>query len=363
MFLNKSKSEELSLLRKKTGRELNENDINLGGKNNSFPKIEKERCIQIIGENINKINRDKGEDIIYRILSEVLKNNIINNENILEKYEKYKNHEIYNLIQSDDISLTLLSLRNLAHQIEEKLYNLYKNKSSSYYNFLQDFLKCQKNSFDLVIKVIFGEYTPEEVSKFKDDDFLSEEQRKEKEEKKKIEFNKMILKGDKEVKLTLNKGRMLSEKEIYIEDKNNNMDMFMNEMKEEIDERYDDDKTKKYKEKLKKKKAEFPHLKSDDVKMLIDLANPNEEDIKEKLNNLIQENLEVGEQSEFFDIRKNILKKEAERRIKNNEKNKNLIKNKNVEENIELILNDENDNKINNCIENISFDIRFYGMN
>ena len=171
----------------------------------------------------------------------------------------------------------------------------------------------------------------------------------------------MILKGDKEVKLTLNKGRMLSEKEIYIEDRNNNIDIFMNEQKEEIDGRYDDDKSKKYKEKIRNKKAEFPHLKSEDIKMLIDLTNPNEEDIKDRLNNLIQENLEVGEQNEFFDIRKSILKKEAERRIKINEKNKN--KNINEKENINLIINDENDNKINNCIENISFDIRYYGMN
>ena len=154
---------------------------------------------------------------------------------------------------------------------------------------------------------------------------------------------------------------MLSEKEIYIEDKNNNIDIFMNEQKKEIDERYDDDKAKKYKEKIRNKKDEFPHLKSEDIKMLIDLTNPNEEDIKDRLNNLIQENLEVGEQSEFFDIRKSILKKEAERRIKINERNKN--KNIDVKENINLIVNDENDNKINNCIENISFDIRYYGMN
>ena len=252
-------------------------------------------------------------------------------------------------------------MKTLAHQIEENLFNLYKNKSSSYYNFLQDFHKCQKNEFDLVIKVIFGAYTPEEISKFKDDDFLSEEQKREKEEKKKIELKKIYLKGDREVKLTLNKGRMLSEKEIYIEDKNNNVDIFMKEQNEEIDERYDDDKVKKFKEKLKNKKAEFPHLKSEDIKMLIDLTNPNEEDIKDRLNNLIQENLEVGEQNEFFDIRKNILKKEAERRIKNSEKNKN--KNINEKENINMIVNDENDNKIDNCIKNISFDIRYFGMN
>ena len=87
----------------------------------------------------------------------------------------------------------MLSLRTLAHQIEENLNNLYKNKSTSYYNFLQEFYKCQKNAFDLVIKVIFGEYTPEQISKFKDDDILSEEQKKEKEEKKNIEFNNQMI--------------------------------------------------------------------------------------------------------------------------------------------------------------------------
>ena len=361
MNWDRKESDGLNLLNRNTSRELNEYEINLC---NKYQKLEKERHIQIIGDDKDKestINRDKGEKIIYKILSDVLNNNIINNQNILEKYEQYKNNEIYNLIQSNDITFSLLSLRNLAQKIEENLYKLYKNKSSSYYNFLQDFYKCQKNASDLVIKIIFGAYTPEEISKFKDDDFLSEEQKREKEEKKKIEFKKMILKGDKEVKLTLNKGRMLSEKEIYIEEKNNNVDIFMNEQKDENDERYDDDKVKKYKEKLNKKKEEFPHLKSEDIKMLIDLTNPNEEDIKDRLNNLIQENLEVGEQSEFFDIRKNILKKEAERRIKNSEKNKN--KNINEKENINMIVNDENDNKIDNYIENISFDIRYFGMN
>jgi len=72
---------------------------------------------------------------------------------------------------------------------------------------------------------------------------------------------------------------MLSEKEIYIEDINNNIDMFR---------------------KIKEKKAEFPHLKSEDTKILIDLTNPKEEEIKDKLNILIQENLEVGELSEFL---------------------------------------------------------------
>lgn len=363
MFWEKNKSDGLNLLSKKTSRELNENEINLSDKykkNNyeytykSVQKTEKERCIQILGENKeNKINREKGEKIIYEVLNEVLNSKILNDKNIFEKYEKYKHNDIYNLIQTNDISLYLLALRSLAHKIEENLYKLYKNRSSSYDNFLLEFSQCRRKSFDLIIKIIFGEYTPEEISNFKDEDFLSEEERKEKEEKKKIEINKMLLTGDKEVKLTLNKGRMLSEKEIYIEDKNNNnIDIFMNEQKDENDERYDDDKAKKYKEKLINKQAEFPHLKKEDLKMLIDLTNPNEEDIKDKLNNLIQENLEVNEQSEFFDKRKKILIKEAERRIKNSEKN-----------NVDMLINDENDNKINNCIENISFDIRYYGMN
>ena len=166
MNLDRKESDGLNLLNKKTSRELNEYEINLS---NKYHNKDKE----------SKINRDKGEKIIYGILYEVLNNNIINNENILEKYEKYKNNEIYNLIKSKDTTLSLLSLRTLAHQIEENLYNLYKNKSSSYYNFLQEFNKCQKNAFDLVIKVIFGEHTPEQISKFKDDDFLSEEQKKE----------------------------------------------------------------------------------------------------------------------------------------------------------------------------------------
>ncbi len=81
----------------------------------------------------------------------------------------------------------------MAQKIEENLYNLYnlyKNKSSSYYNFLQEFYKCHNNASDLVIKIIFDAYTPEEISKFKDEDFLSEGQKREKEKKKKIELKK-----------------------------------------------------------------------------------------------------------------------------------------------------------------------------
>ena len=368
---------ENNFLNRKTNREKDDNNkpkidiippkISIDNKNNlnelNNQNEEKERKIQIIGVSKNKennINREKSQNLIYEILS----TGLIRLQNNKKLLEKYKDKELYNLILSDDISV-LLKLKELSEKIEENLYNLYQNKESSYYNFLQDF---HKSSFDLIIRIILGEFTPEQISKFTEDDFLSEEQKKEKEKKKKNEYNKMVIKNDS-VKLTLNKGRMLSEQEIFYDEKNNN-DAYMINDKEEDDGMYDSEKVKKYKEKIEKKQKEFPNMKIDDIKMLIDLTSPNEDDIKKKLFDLIQDNLGLDEQSNFFEKRNELLKKEAKKILNIKEKEK---KKKNEEKNIlgknlnsnedKKYKNDENDAGVENVIQNISFDMNYFKIN
>ena len=372
-FLNKKINREKNINRNENEnyniKKFNSFDMNNKDSNDlTIPKKESSKGIEIIevkNKGIN-IDREKGIKKIYKIFQNVL--DIINNNlNILNKYEDCKNKEIFNLIKNGkekDKVLVLFQLKILSENIEKFLFELYKNKPSSYYTFIQEFNKCKTSSIDIIIKVILGEYNPEQVSKFKEDDFLSEEQKKEKEEKKKTEINKMILKNEnKFIRLTLNKGRMLSEKEIFYEGENKDNTLYIRNESEK-DELFQTNEEKEYKKKLKEKEIEFPNLDPEDIKMLVSLRTLDEEYIKDKLNKLIQENLEINEQDEFFQKRKNILNKEAKRILKkNNKTNKS-------DENINEILinqNEENKNfnlnekeKIQNIIKNISIDIKFF---
>ena len=364
-FLNKKANREAEMNgnendnRKKfkiiTFQEHNRND-----NRSTIPKKENSRNIEIIEVKTkgNNIDRDKGIKKIYNVLVSVL-DNINNNLDTINKYQYCKNIEIYNLIkegQGKDNVILLFQLKILSENIEKYLFEEYKNKPSSYYNFIQEFNKCKTTSIDLIIKIIFGEYTPNQVSQFKGDDFLSEEKKKEKEEKKKSEINKMILKNDEEgIKLTLNKGRMLSEKEIFYEDENKNNNLYIRNETEK-DELFENNEEKEYKKKLKEKQMEFPHLDSEDVKLMINLRNPDENYIKVKLNKLIQENLEINEQDEFFEKRKIFLEKEAKKIMKNNKKNNLNL----TQENFESKNNLNEEENIQNIIKNISIDIKFF---
>lgn len=362
-----------NILNKKTKREKNQNEeednknkIKFNNINNySEPQNSKlylnkqnsqtERKIQIIGEKNfnNNINRNKGIDLIHNVLLEGLKI-LTNNCQLLEKYNKYQNTEIYNYIKSKNELFSKFYLKQFSEKIEKYLFDLYKNNSSSYFTFLQDFNKCKNDSQDLLIKIILGEYKPEQISKFKEDDFLSEEQKKLKEEKKKSEINKMLLKNDdKEIKLTLNKGTMLSQQEIFYDDKNNDNQYMESETNFNSRESFESNKLKEYNEKIREKQKQFPNLKIEDIKLLISLKDPNRDYIEKKLNQLIQDNFEINEQHYFFEKRNIILDKEAKKIIKKN------IKQNNENKNNDNIINLIDNNQIEQIIEDISLDINY----
>ena len=321
---------------------------------------DKEKTIDIKDEKKNKeniINKEKREraiNIIYNNLikgKEIIKNDL----SLLEKYENCVNKEIYNYIKTDEEMFLLFQLKQLSEKIEDNLYKLYSNNQSSYLNFLQYFNQCKHNSTDLLIKIIFGELSPEDVSRFTEYDFMSDEQKKKRELKKNSELNKMRIKNDdSDLIFTLNKGRMLSEKEIYNDEKNNMNDLWNRNDEKNLD-GLKNQKTILYEEKIKEKLKQFPNMNNDDVKMLLQLTEPNEEDIEKKLNDLIQENFELNEQNNFFEKRKIILEKEAKKIINKEEKDKK----KKIKDNIYNINDKIDKNKMENIIQDISFDIKY----
>ena len=328
--------------------------------NNSVKNKDIEKAIDIKDEKKNKdniINKEKREraiNIIYNNLikgKEIIKNDL----SLLEKYENCVNKEIYNYIKTDEEMFLLFQLKQLSEKIEDNLYKLYSNNQSSYLNFLQYFNQCKHNSTDLLIKIIFGELSPEYVSRFTEYDFMSDEQKKKQELKKNSELNKMIIKNDdSDLIFTLNKGRMLSEKEIYNDEKNNMNDLWNRNDEKNLD-GLKNQKTILYEEKIKEKLKQFPNMNNDDVKMLLQLTEPNEEDIEKKLNDLIQENFELNEQNNFFEKRKIILEKEAKKIINKEEKDKK----KKIKDNIYNINDKIDKNKMENIIQDISFDIKY----
>ena len=321
---------------------------------------DKEKTIDIKDEKKNKeniINKEKREraiNIIYNNLikgKEIIKNDL----SLLEKYENCVNKEIYNYIKTDEEMFLLFQLKQLSEKIEDNLYKLYSNNQSSYLNFLQYFNQCKHNSTDLLIKIIFGELSPEDVSRFTEYDFMSDEQKKKRELKKNSELNKMRIKNDdSDLIFTLNKGRMLSEKEIYNDEKNNMNDLWNRNDEKNLD-GLKNQKTIHYEEKIKEKQKQFPNMNIDDVKMLLQLTEPNEEVIEKKLNDLIQENFELNEQNNFFEKRKITLEKEARKIINKEEKDKK----KKIKDNIYNINDKIDKNKMENIIQDISFDIKY----
>ena len=328
--------------------------------NNSVKNKDIEKAIDIKDEKKNKdniINKEKREraiNIIYNNLikgKEIIKNDL----SLLEKYENCVNKEIYNYIKTGEEMFLLFQLKQLSEKIEDNLYKLYSNNQSSYLNFLQYFNQCKHNSTDLLIKIIFGELSPEYVSRFTEYDFMSDEQKKKQELKKNSELNKMIIKNDdSDLIFTLNKGRMLSEKEIYNDEKNNMNDLWNRNDEKNLD-GLKNQKTIHYEEKIKEKQKQFPNMNIDDVKMLLQLTEPNEEDIEKKLNDLIQENFELNEQNNFFEKRKITLEKEARKIINKEEKDKK----KKIKDNIYNINDKIDKNKMENIIQDISFDIKY----
>lgn len=284
-----------------------------------------EKSFIIIGDttkNKEIINRDKGQSIIYKVLTEGQKL-IKDNPNLKEQYAQNSNKN----------EITNLYLNNFSKKIEENLYSLYKSNSSSYFNFLQEFNKIKTSSKDLLTKIILGFYTPEEISNFKGNDFLSEEKRKERELKKKEELEKIKIKEEtNNIKLTMIKGNLLSEKENFKESENDNnisQNIILN-IKDIKDEKFF----------LARK--QYPKLKEYEIRNLIDLDKPSIDNIQKRLESILKKNLDSDSIDRFLEIRKNMIYKKAKTLVK---RDKDINKDENT-----------NESKIKEYIKKISFD-------
>lgn len=141
--------------------------------------------------------------------------------------------------------------------------------------------------------------------------------------------------GPMEVKAISNKGRMLTEIQDNIEVNKNinfNMDTQISLNVEEkqflpngkINPRYE------YYRKLQLMHDKYPSLSENDIKFMVESKEPTEDDIQNKLNSIIQENLNWKDIEELFTFRKQRLTKKAEKYYKkeNDGMDKGLLKEK-----------------------------------
>ena len=339
------------LLNKKTKRKESENQkidnnaLNISKKSTSMTSIKskedknenslnipKKAKSQIIFGNVNRnqeqINREKGQSIIYKVLSEGY-NLIENNHSFKRQYEL-----------TDSLSkITKINLSSFSKQIEENLFFLYKSNPSSYKNYLQEFNKLKKDSQDLLLKIILGHYTPKDISNFQGDDFLSDEKKKEKEKHKRSVIEKMkYKKEDDKIQFSMAKGNLLSINEEFIENNNENENINLNLTRLNSSDI------------LLEKQKQFPNLKPQEIKHLIELETPKKENIKNRIEQIIKKNLDINTINYFMDKRKKIIIKKARNLLIQKMKKENSEINK---ENIENI--PQYNEKINEYIDNISF--------
>ena len=281
----------------------------------------------------------------YKIISDNLKNGIEylkKNPNIIDDFIKIKPNlkEKISLIKDNNESLIKNICDDLAKSIEYNLFNNCEQKTNrNYFIFLREFSLLVKNSPKILIRLIVGDLTSEEISKFKGDDFLTDEQRKEKEELKYKEIQKIIYKEPLDIKATSNKGIMLTEIQDNIDDNKINYDFNTKTIMNSKETPYKSE----YRKKLDLMKEENPNISENDIIFLVESKDPNEEEIQLKLNSIIQENLNLEEQKELFIFRRNKLKKKAERYFKkfNDKNDKKLL-----------------EQKIKDYMQFISFDIK-----
>ena len=298
-------------------------------------KNEKKKIIKSNSNRIQEeINREKGEKIISNVLLEGLKLIESNNE-FKRQYElsNYKN------------KLTNINLKEFSQRIEKNLFYLYKSNSSLYRNFLQELTKMKKNSKDLLSKIIIGIYTPEQISNFKVNDFLTEEKKKEIELLKNSEIEKMKIKDeDNKFNFSISKGNLITLREEEIEQNLENENINLNISRHNSS------------NKIMEKQKQFPNLKPEEIKNLINLEKPSVENVKNKLEQIIKQNWDINTINYFKEKRNNILMNKVKRMV-NQDKKKNSHNNQkdinNYKENIEN--KDEYDNKINEYLNKISF--------
>ena len=261
--------------------------------------------------------------------------------------------EGYNLIQNNLIlksqynesnrgnKVTNFNLYSFSKQIEENLYLLYKSNLSSYRSFLHEFYKIKKDSKDLLFKIILGYYSPKQISNFTGDDFLSEEKKMEKQNQKLVQIEQMKLKNEKDkIQILMGKGNLLTENQVFIEDKN------------EINENINLNLKINLNEQIIEKQKQFPYLKIYDIKNLISMETPNKQNIKQRLEEMLKQNLDINSINYFKEKRKNMIMKKAKMQMNQRAKKNNNNLN-NIKENIQN--NPQNDNKIDEYSKKIAF--------
>ena len=280
-----------------------------------------------------------------------------NNTKILDDFEKEKPNlkDNISLIRDNNSASIETYYKELSKSIEHNLFdNCDKKVNSTYFAFLQEFALLIKNSQKLLFRVILGDLTSEEISKFKGDDFLPEEKRKEKEELKQKEIQKMKFEGPMKIQAISNKGRMLTEIQDIIDVNKNinyNINYNMDTPKgEDIEEKQflPDGKNNpkyEYRQKMKLMQENFPNLSESDIKFMVEYQEPNENDIQNKLNSIIQENLGLDDMKELFNFRRQQLMKKAEKYYK---KGKDIDNKVCLEKNVEKYIQDN------------SFALKFY---
>ena len=134
-----------------------------------------------------KFFREKGRILIFDIFKRCLI--LIKNDlGFLEKYKKYKKKKFYKLIQKKDFSRAQYIIKKISENEEENLYNIYSFHLSTYSNIIKKFNEINNNNYNFLIKVIFDEYTLDEINNYKNEDLLKKDV-KEVEEKNENKIN------------------------------------------------------------------------------------------------------------------------------------------------------------------------------
>ena len=131
--------------------------------------------------------RENGRRLIFDIFKRCLIM-IISDFSFLEKYKKYEKKKFYKLIQKKDFSRAQYKIKKISENVEENLYNIYSFHLSTYSNIIKKFNEINNNNYNFLIKVIFDEYTLDEINNYKNEDLLKKDV-KEVEEKNENKIN------------------------------------------------------------------------------------------------------------------------------------------------------------------------------
>ena len=151
----------------------------------------------------------------------------------------------------------------------------------------------------------------------------------------------MKYKNEKDrIEFSMGKGNLLTERQDFTE------------INENVNENINLNLKNNPSEEVLEKQKQFPHLKIYDIKNLISMETPSKQNIKQRLEQMLKQNLDINSINYFKEKRKKMLLKEA--KILVNQKNKENNNNSNgIKENIKN--NPESKSKINEYIEKISF--------